>query len=136
MSTETVQAFHDRVAASPELQTKLNAITSAPAFLALAQAEGFDFTGHDFQLIAQQSYQQWIERLDPRISAFFSQVRNTAELDKQLTACRLLTDVRALAQRCGVELSEDDLSQAAMAAAAIPGFSFEKLWFKGLGLIE
>jgi hypothetical protein len=41
----------------------------------------------------------------------------------------------ALAQHCGVELSENDLQRAAMAADTIPGFSFEKIWFRGLSLI-
>jgi hypothetical protein len=40
-----------------------------------------------------------------------------------------------LAQECGVKLAEDDLKQAAMVAESIPGFSFEKLWFRGLGLM-
>jgi hypothetical protein len=41
-----------------------------------------------------------------------------------------------LAQECGVKLSEDELQRAAMVAEAISGFSFEKLWFRGLGLIN
>jgi hypothetical protein len=31
---------------------------------------------------------------------------------------------------------DDDLQQAALVAETIPGFSFEKLWFRGLGLIN
>jgi predicted ribosomally synthesized peptide with nif11-like leader len=136
MLAESVQAFNDRVAASPELQTKLRAVTSPMAFLALAKAEGLDLTGQDFQAMVQQAYQQWIERLDPKLSGFFSRVHSEKELDEQLKACRSNADIIALAQQCGVELSEDDLQRAATVAESIPGFSFEKLWFRGLGLIR
>lgn len=135
MQTESVQTFNDRVAASPELQTKLRAVTSPLAFLDLAKAAGLELTGQDFQLIVQQAYQQWIALLDPKMSAFFNQVRSTPELDEQLKTCRSNVEVITLAQQCGVELSEDDLQQAAQAAAVVPGFSFEKLWFRGLGLL-
>jgi predicted ribosomally synthesized peptide with nif11-like leader len=135
MSSDLVQAFNDRVAASPELQTKLRAVTSPMAFLALAKAEGLDLTGQDFQTMVQQAYQQWIELLDSKASIFFSRVHSEKELDEQLKACQSSTDVMALAQQCGVELSENDLQRAAMAADNIPGFSFEKIWFRGLSLI-
>ncbi len=135
MKSDSVQAFNDRVAASPELQTKLRAVTSPLAFLDLAKAAGLELTGQDFQLIVQQAYQQWIALLDPKMSAFFHQVRSTPELDEQLKTCRSNAEVMNLAQQCGVELSEDDLQQAAQTAAAVPGFSFEKLWFRGLGLL-
>ena len=136
MLSKSVQAFNDKVAADPALQTKLRAITSPLDFLALAKSEGLDLTGQDFQILVQQAYQQWIAQLDPKMSSFFSQVRSEKELDNQLKACRSITDAIALAQQCGVTLSEDDLQQAAMVAEAIPGFSFEKLWFRGLGLIS
>ena len=136
MLSKSVQAFNDKVAASPELQTKLRAVTSPMDFLALAKAEGMELSGQDFQTIVQQAYQQWIAQLDPKLSSFFSQVRSQKELDNQLKACQSSTDAIALAQQCGVKLSEDDLQQAAMKAETIPGFSFEKLWFRGLGLIK
>jgi predicted ribosomally synthesized peptide with nif11-like leader len=136
MLSTSVQAFNDRVAASPELQTKLRAVTSPIDFLALAKSEGLDLSGQDFQMVVQQVYQQWLGQLDPKMSEFFSQVHSTKELDDYLKACQSSTDVISLAQECGVILSESDLQQAATVAEAIPGFSFEKLWFRGLGLIR
>ena len=135
MPDESVQAFNDKVAASPELQAQLRSVTSPMEFLALAKAEGFDLTGQDFQAIVQSAFQQWLEKLAPKLREFFSQVQSTQELDAQLKGCQSTTDVIALAQQCNIELSEADLQQAAAAAAAVPGFSFEKLWFSGLGLI-
>ena len=136
MSSDSVQAFNDKVAASPELQAKLRTVTSPVDFLMLAKAEGFDLTGADLQAIAQNAYQHWIESLNPKVGGFFSQVRNTKVLDDQLKTCQTPADVMALAQQCDIELSDDDLQQAARAAEAVPGFSFEKLWFRGLGLIS
>jgi predicted ribosomally synthesized peptide with nif11-like leader len=136
MLSKSIQAFNDKVTASPELQTKLRAITSPMDFLALAKSEGLDLTGQDFQVLVQQVYQEWIDKLDPKVSGFFSQVRTKKELDDRLKACQSTHDAIELAQECGVELSENDLQQAAIVAEAIPGFSFEKLWFRGLGLIN
>ena len=96
----------------------------------------FDLTGQDFQGIVQAAYQQWLDRLDPKMRNFFSQVHDTKALDEQLRTCQSTTDVIALGQQCGVEFSEADLKRAAAAAEAVPGFSFEKLWFRGLGLIS
>ena len=136
MLSKSVQAFNDKVATSPALQTKLRAITLPLDFLALAKSEGLDLTGQDFQILAQQAYQQWIEKLDPKMSGFFSQIHEKKELDDRLKVCQSSHDVIALAQECGVKLLEDDLKQAAIVAETIPGFSFEKLWFRGLGLIN
>ena len=77
-----------------------------------------------------------IDRLDPKMSDFFSQIHGKKELDDRLKVCQSSHDAIELAQECGVNLSEDDLQRAAMVAEAIPGFSFEKLWFRGLGLIS
>lgn len=136
MLSKSVQAFSDRVATDPELQTKLRTLTSPMDFLALAKSQGIDLTGQDFQILVQQAYQQWIEQLDPKMSAFFSQIRGKKELEDKLKTCQSSNNVVELAQECGFELSEDELQQAAMVAEAIPGFSFEKLWFRGLGLIN
>ena len=135
MLSKSIQAFNDRVSADPELQIKLRAITSPLNFLALAKSEGLDLTGQDFQVLVQQVYQEWIEKLDPKVSGFFSQVHGKKELDDRLKVCQSSHDVIQLAQECGIELSENDLQQAAIVAEAIPGFSFEKLWFRGLGSI-
>jgi predicted ribosomally synthesized peptide with nif11-like leader len=136
MLSNSVQAFNDKVAADPALQTKLRALTSPLEFLALAKSEGLDLTGQDFQVLVQQAYQQWIGQLDPKLSSFFSHVHDRKELDDRLKVCQSSRDVIELAQECGVMVSEDDLQQAAMVAEAISGFSFEKLWFRGLGLIN
>jgi predicted ribosomally synthesized peptide with nif11-like leader len=136
MLAKSIQAFNDKVAADPELQTKLRAITSPIDFLALAKSEGLDLTGQDFQVLVQQAYQEWIEKSDPKVSEFFRHVRGQKELDDRLRVCQSSPDVIKLGQECGFELSEDDLQQAAIVAESIPGFSFEKLWFRGLGSID
>jgi hypothetical protein len=53
-----------------------------------------------------------------------------------LKDCRSSNDVIAFAQDCNIQISEDELQQAAALAENIPGFSFEKLWFRGLGLLK
>ena len=136
MLPNSVQAFNDRVAADLALQTKLRAITSPVEFLALAKSEGLDLSGQDFQILAQQAYQQWIGQLDLKMSSFFSQIHDRKALDDRLKIYQSSRDVIELAQECGVALAEDDLKQAAIVAETIPGFSFEKLWFRGLGLIN
>jgi predicted ribosomally synthesized peptide with nif11-like leader len=136
MLSNSVQAFNDKVANDPALQTKLRSITSPLDFLALAKSEGLDLTGQDFQILVQQAYQQWIGQLDPKLSSFFSHVHDRKELDDRLKVCQSSGDVIELAQECGVALSKDELQQAAIVAEAISGFSFEKLWFRGLGLIN
>ena len=136
MLSNSVQVFNDEVAKSPTLQTKLRAITSPLDFLALAKSEGLDLTGQDFQILVQQAYQQWIEKLDPKMSDFFIQIHEKKELDDRLKVCQSIHEVISLAQECGVKLSEDDLKQAAVVAETISGFSFEKLWFRRLGSID
>ena len=42
MLSHCAQAFNEKIATSPELQTKLQKISSPIEFLALANAEGFD----------------------------------------------------------------------------------------------
>lgn len=135
MLSQSVQAFNDKVAASPELQTQLRAINSPLDFLCWAKSAGLDLTAEDFQFIVQQAYQQWIGALDLKMSGFFHQVHSNKELDDKLKVCQSVEDVIALAQSCGVNLSVDELKQAAIVAESIPGFSFEKLWFRGLRLI-
>ena len=136
MLSKSIQAFNDKLAADPELQTKLRSITSPMDFLALAKSEGLDLTGQDFQVLVQQVHQEWIDKLDPKVSGFFSHVRDRKELDDRLKVCQSTHDAIELAKECGIELSENDLQQAAIVAEAISGFSFEKLWFRGLGLIN
>jgi predicted ribosomally synthesized peptide with nif11-like leader len=136
MLSKSIQAFNDKVAADPQLQIEIRAITSPMDFLTLAKSKGLDLTGQDFQILVQQAYQQWIDRLDPKMSSLFSQFHEQKELDDRLKVCQSSHDVIALAQECGVKLSEDELKQAAIVAESILGFSFEKLWFRGLGLVR
>lgn len=136
MLSHSAQAFNDKVATSPELQTKLRTITSPIDFLALAKAEGFDLDFSDLQAIAQEAFQDWLKQLPPKTSEFFHTVRNDPTLDSQLKTCQSPAEAIALAERCGIELTENDLKQAAIAAESINGFSFEKLWFRGLGLLN
>jgi predicted ribosomally synthesized peptide with nif11-like leader len=135
MLSESLQAFNNKLAASSELRDRLNAVNSPIDVLALAKIEGCELTPQDFQTFVQQAYQQWIERLDPQMSQFFSQVHGDKDLNAQLKNCQSSADAIALAQQCGIEISEDSLRQAAAIAESIAGFSFEKLWFRQLGLI-
>jgi predicted ribosomally synthesized peptide with nif11-like leader len=144
MLSHSAQAFYDKVATSPELQTKLRTITSPIDFLALAKAEGFDLDFSDLQAVsrseccrtAQEAFQQWLKQLPPKTSEFFRTVRNDPTLDSQLKTCQSPAEAVALAEQCGIELTEDDLKQGAIAAESINGLSFEKLWFRGLGLLN
>jgi predicted ribosomally synthesized peptide with nif11-like leader len=135
MVADSLQALNEKIAADPEIQAKLRAIKSPMEFLSLAQTVGFDLTGADLQTLAQQAHQRWIEKLPAKQAAFFTQVRATRALDDQLKTCRSIAEVIALAKGCHVGLSAAELTQAAAVAAAIPGFSFEKLWFSSLGLM-
>jgi predicted ribosomally synthesized peptide with nif11-like leader len=70
---------------------------------------------------------------DPRI---FPRCRNDKTLDNQLKNCQSPAEAIALAEQCGIQLTEDDLKQAAISADSINGFSFEKLWFRRLDLLS
>ena len=72
----------------------------------------------------------------PKTSEFFRTVRNDQTLDSQLKTCQSSAEAIALAEQCGIQLTEDDLKQAAIVAESIKGFSFEKLWIRTLGLLE
>ena len=136
MLSDCAQAFNEKIATSPELQTKLQKISSPIDFLALAKAEGFDLDLPDLQAIAQEAFQRWLEQLPPKTSEFFRTVRNDQTLDSQLKTCQSSAEAIALAEQCGIQLTEDDLKQAAIVAESINGFSFEKLWIRRLGLLE
>jgi predicted ribosomally synthesized peptide with nif11-like leader len=135
MLSHSAQAFNKKIATSPEFQTKLHNISSPIDFLALAQAEGFDLDLPDLQTLAQEAFQDWLKQLPSKTREFFYTVRNDKTLDSQLKTCQSPAEAIALATQCGFQLSEDDLKQAASAAESIDGFSFEKLWFRGLGLL-
>jgi predicted ribosomally synthesized peptide with nif11-like leader len=129
------QAFNAKVAESLELREKLKSITSPVELFGLAKEQGLELTGEDLQAIAQNAYQQWLSSLEGQVRAFFAKVHTDPELNQQLKQCQTTADAIALAKACAIELTTADLSQAAIAAEAVAGFSFEKLWFKKLGLI-
>jgi predicted ribosomally synthesized peptide with nif11-like leader len=135
MQTQAAQAFSQKVAASSELRAKIRAMKSVDDLMGLANELGLQLTGDDLQSLAQQAYQQWLANLPPQSRPFFERLHNDERLHKQHRACRSSTDVMALAAKYGFELTEADLQQAAQATAAQDGFSFEKLWFQGLGMI-
>jgi Nif11 domain len=68
--------------------------------------------------------------LSKSIQTFNDRVAADPALQTKLRAITSPLEFLALAK------SEDDLQQAAVVAETIPGFSFEKLWFRGLGLIN
>jgi predicted ribosomally synthesized peptide with nif11-like leader len=130
------QAFNAKIANSSELQAQARAIVSPMELLAFAQAQGIELTGADLSAIAQNAYQQWITTLDGNVRQFFETVHTNPELNESLKQCQTPEDAIALGQRCGVKLTVTDLQQAALQADAIIGFSFERLWFRNLGLIQ
>lgn len=74
--------------------------------------------------------------LSKSVQAFNNRVAASPELQIKLRAITSPIDFLSLAQECSIQISEDELQQAVLLAEAIPGFSFEKLWFRGLGLLE
>jgi Nif11 domain len=129
------QAFNAKLAESPELQAKVEAMTSPLELFALAKAEGDELTAEDMQAIAQNAYQEWISSLEGQVRDFFIKAQIDPALNQQLKQCATPAAAIALAKTCEIELTEADLRQAATAAGAIVGFSFEKLWFRQLGLL-
>lgn len=135
MLSQTAQSFNAAVAASPALQARLHAIQSPLELLTLAQEQGFALTGADLQAIAQTAYQQWLSGLNAQTRPFFEHAQADATTNQKLKQCETVAEAIALAAECGLELALTDLQQAAAVAANIPGFSFEKLWFRRLGLL-
>lgn len=134
-SVNPVQAFNTKIAISPDLQTQLRSITSIGELRALAQSQGFDLTQTDLQEMAQQAFREWLSSLSPNMRPFFEHMHADTTLTKKYTQCRTPADVIALATADGFELTAGDLRSAAEAAATLKGFSFEKLWFQGLGIL-
>jgi predicted ribosomally synthesized peptide with nif11-like leader len=74
MLSYSAQAFNDKIATYSEIKAKIQDISSPIDFLALAKAEGFDLDFSDLQAIAQEAFQQWLERLPPKTREFFHAV--------------------------------------------------------------
>lgn len=136
MQTQTVKEFSQKIADSPELQARIRTMTSVGELMACTHELGFQFTGDDLKSLAQQAYQQWLANLKPLSRPFFERLHADEALNREHQACQSPDDVLALATKHGFKLTQADLQQAAQAAADQDGFSFEKLWFQGLGMIE
>ena len=135
MSLSNAQSFDRLVKESPELQAQIEQMRSPIELIDVARAEGVDLTGEDMREIAQTAYHTWVITLDPLMRSFFELAQQSEELNRELKQCQSRSDAIDLADRNGFTLAADDFQQAATAAAAIPGFSFEKLWFRNLGLL-
>jgi predicted ribosomally synthesized peptide with nif11-like leader len=135
MSSPAIQDFNQKFAQSAELRQKIRQVDSVPQLLTLLQEWGCTLTGPEVVALAQQAYQTWLALLDPATQPFFVAAHTNPALNQAIETCRHSNDVIALAQAHGFQLAEADLQAAATAADQIEGFSFEKLWFKGLGLL-
>jgi predicted ribosomally synthesized peptide with nif11-like leader len=135
MSLSNARAFNLRVEQSLELQAQLEQIRSPIDLMNLARAEGLELTGADLQEIAQTAYQTWVVTLALPMRSFFELAQQSEEINRELKQCQTPADAIDLATRNGFNLTSIDFQQAATAAAAITGFSFEKLWFRNLGLL-
>lgn len=133
MSSRSLQELQARIAKSAELQERVKTIQSPQELMTLAQEQGLELTREDLQEIARTAYQQWIVLLDGQTRAFFEQADVLPDLNQKLKQCQSPKTAIDLAREYGFELTIADLQQAAAAAQTIPGFSFEKLWFKSLG---
>jgi Nif11 domain len=135
MSLSNAQAFNLRVEQSLELQAQLEQIRSPIDLMNLARSIGVELTGADVGEIAQTANHDWVVTLDRPMRSFFELAQQSAELNRELKQCQTPADALDLATRYGFHLTSIGFQQAATAAATIVGFSFEKLWFKNLGLL-
>ncbi len=134
MSSRSLEEFNAKIAASAELQERVRTVQSPFELITLAQEQGLELTRDDLQEIARTAYQQWIILLDGQTRAFFEQADLLPDLNQKLKQCQSPEAAIDLAREYGFDLTISDLQQAAAAAQTIAGFSFEKLWFKNLGL--
>jgi Nif11 domain len=135
MTSSNVRDFYLLVERVPELRSRLELVRLPLELINLAREQGIELTGEDVREIAQTAYQNWVATLDPHVRSFFDRAQQSVALNDELKQCQSPAAAIDLATRYGFELSERDLHQAATAATAILGFSFEKLWFKNLGLL-
>ncbi|MEL6130532.1 MAG: Nif11-like leader peptide family RiPP precursor [Cyanobacteria bacterium J06628_4] len=135
MSSPAIQDFNQKFAQSPELRQQIGNVDSVPQLIALLQEWDCHLTGPELVTLAQQAYQTWLASLDLAVRPFFVEAHNNPTLNKAIETCNTPNDVVVLAKTHGFQLSEADLQAAASAAMKIEGFSFEKIWFKSLGLL-
>jgi len=135
MSSQALQKFKDQISQSTDLQEKIDLVQSPVDLILLAKAIGIELTNDDLKEIAQTAFHQWVSQLSGAIQNFFETAQNNQELNQRLRQCQSSSDVVALAKEYQFEFSEVDLQRAATLSQELEGFSFEKLWFKQLGLI-
>jgi len=135
MSSQALQKFKDQISQSTDLQEKIDLVQSPVDLIFLAKAIGIELTNDDLKEIAQTAFHQWVSQLSGAIQNFFETAQNNQELNQRLRQCQSSSDVVALAKEYQFEFSEVDLQRAATLSQELEGFSFEKLWFKQLGLI-
>ena len=135
MSSLAMQDFNQKFAQSAELRQKIGRVESVPQLLGLLQEWDISLTGPELMSLAQQSYQMWLAALSATVRSFFVEAHDIKSLNKAIETCNTPGDVVVLAKSHGFQLAEADLQTAAAAAAKIEGFSFEKVWFKSLGLL-
>lgn len=135
MASPAIQDFNQKFAQSPELQQQIAAVESVPQLMAVLQVWECNLTGPEIVTLAQAAYQCWLDALDPGIQPFFVEAHNNKTINQSIEQCKNPEDVVVLAANHGFQLTVADLERAAIAASQVEGFSFEKLWFKGLGLM-
>jgi len=135
MSSQALQKFKDQISQSTDLQEKIDLVQSPVDLIFLAKAIGIELTNDDLKGIAQTAFHQWVSQLSGAIQNFFETAQNNQELNQRLRQCQSSSDVVALAKEYQFEFSEVDLQRAATLSQELEGFSFEKLWFKQLGVI-
>jgi len=135
MSSQALQEFKVQISQSVNLQEKIDLIQSPVELILLAKTIGLELTNDDLKEIAQTAFHQWVSQLSGSIQNFFETAKNNQELNQRVRQCKSSTDVITLAKEYQFAFSEADLQQAAALSQKLEGFSFEKLWFKELGLI-
>jgi hypothetical protein len=111
-------------------------VESVPQLVALLQEWGCNLTQPEIITLAQQAYQTWLASLNPTVQTFFVEAHENKTINQAIETCKTPNDVILLAKAHGFLLSEVDLHAAAEAADKVEGFSFEKLWFRSLGLSD
>jgi predicted ribosomally synthesized peptide with nif11-like leader len=134
MFSAAVEDFNQKFGQSAELRLKISQIESVLELMVLLQEWGCNLTALEMIALAQQAYQTWLASLSPTVQPFFVEVHENKTMNQAIETCHHSKEVITLAESHGFQLSEADLQAAATAAAQIEGFSFEKLWFRRLGL--
>jgi hypothetical protein len=133
MLSQTAQNFNKYIANNLLLQAEIDQLKSPFELINLAQREGFELTVNDWQEIAQDAYQQWLNQLDQPLHDFFKIAHQNPELNDQIKQCQSVSKLIDLAQEyANLNLTKEQIKQAALIADHIPGFSFEKIWFRQL----